>query len=176
MPVNGLGQSATLASLVTLVSLALALLTSMASLASWVSLTTLGLIGYNGLIGHNGLIGFIGLGYVRFIGLGLVSLIGLIGHIIGLISLINTSAMSNHRLIGLIGLILITTATARRAAHQVATMLASADKICNAMIINYLAAGLLIHQSFSQCQNEYYISSSLVPTSPAEVFFHETPA
>jgi hypothetical protein len=36
------------------------------------------------------------------------------------------------------------TATARCAAHGVATMLASTDKICNAMILNYLAAGLLI--------------------------------
>jgi hypothetical protein len=55
------------------------------------------------------------------------------------------SAMSNHRLIALIGLILIMTATARCAAHGVATMLASADKICNAMILIYLDAGLLIH-------------------------------
>jgi hypothetical protein len=37
------------------------------------------------------------------------------------------------------------TATARRAAHGVTTMLASADKIFNAMILNYLAASLLIH-------------------------------
>jgi hypothetical protein len=85
------------------------------------------LVSVSGLIGHNGLIGFISLGFVSFIGLGPVSLIGLIGHIIGLINLI-----------------LITTATARRAAHRVATMLASADKICNAIILNYLPAGLSI--------------------------------
>jgi hypothetical protein len=85
------------------------------------------LISVSGLIGHNGLVSFIGLGFVSFIGLGLVSLIGLTGHITGLISLI-----------------LITTATARCTAHRVATMLGSADKICNAMILNYLAASLSI--------------------------------
>jgi hypothetical protein len=34
-----------------------------------------GLISFNSLIGHNGLISFIGLGYVSFIGLRLVSLL-----------------------------------------------------------------------------------------------------
>jgi hypothetical protein len=108
-------------------------------------------VSISGLIGQNSLVGFIGLSFVSFIGLGLVSLIGLISHIIGLISHIDTSTMSNHQLIGLIGLIgsigfgLITTATARHAVHGVATMLASAVRICNAMILNYLAAGLLIH-------------------------------
>jgi hypothetical protein len=105
----------------------------------------IGCICFVGCIDHNGLIGFIGFGYVSFIGLSLVSLIGLINHIIGHISLINASAISNHWLIGRICLILIMTTTARHAAHILAAMLASTDKICNAMILNYFAASLSIH-------------------------------
>jgi hypothetical protein len=62
------------------------------------------------------------------------------------------SAMSNHWLIGLIGLILITTATARCAAHGDATILASADKICNGIILNYLAGGSLIQLQHKKMQ------------------------
>jgi hypothetical protein len=74
--------------------------------------------------------------------------------------------MSNHWFIGLIGFIgsiglgLITTASARCTAHRVATMLASADKICNAMIIYYLAAGL--KDSFTaknKCSNNKNIAA-----------------
>jgi hypothetical protein len=67
-------------------------------------------IGHNGLVGFIGLsINFIGLRFVGFIGLGLVSLGGLTGHIslVGhcIIGLIELAALSNHRLKGLIGLI-----------------------------------------------------------------------
>jgi hypothetical protein len=129
----------------------------------------IGLIGRIGLIDHNGLfgIGFVSntglVGHFGLIGLGLIDLnsliglMGLIGHIgqisltrfighislAGLIGNINLTGLIGH-IISLISLILITTATARRAAHGVATMLASADKMCNAMILTYLATGLSI--------------------------------
>jgi hypothetical protein len=86
----------------------------------------------------------------------LISLISVIGF--GLIrSLPASAALSDCWLISLIlSLVSLSahwahngtaamTATARRAAHKVATMLARADEIGNAMILNYLAASLSIH-------------------------------
>ena len=63
---------------------------------------TIGIVRIIGLVGHNGLVGFIGLighnGLVGFISLGVASLLGPI-------SLIDLSALSNHLPIGLIGVI-----------------------------------------------------------------------
>jgi hypothetical protein len=67
-------------------------------------------------------------------------------------------------MIGLIRLILIMTATARRAAHEVAMMLASTDKICNSMTSNYLAYGLLIQ---SWCKINAAITKILRPKQAA---------
>jgi hypothetical protein len=132
-------------------------------------ISLVGCIGLNGIIGlsASSACWLIGLGYISLIGFGgfsgindfslisLVSLIGLIG-LIGLISLVGLSASSAHQLIDLDSrailsahcqphnlVVAIIAAACKQAAHGVATMLTSTNKIASMATLYFCAASLL---------------------------------